>query len=95
MPSHTVGVIILLVVLIVVLAGVLIPIWALADVGSKPAAAFAAAGSSKGRWMALIIVFWLLTGIVGLVLAIVYMASVRPRVSQAMVQGSSGREAGH
>ncbi len=90
MPNHVVGEIILLVFLIIVLAGLLIPIWALADVGAKPAAAFDAAGSSKGMWMGLIIAFWVLTGIVGLVLAIVYMASVRPRVAGAMVQRSQG-----
>jgi hypothetical protein len=89
-PNHAVAEITLLVFLIIVLAGLLIPIWALADVGAKPSAAFDAAGSSKGRWLALIIVFWVLTGIVGLVLAIVYMASVRPRVARAMVQGSTG-----
>ena len=90
MPNHAVGVIILLVFLTIVLAGLLIPVWALADVGAKPSAAFDAAGSSKGMWMGLIIAFWVLTGIVGLVLAIVYMASVRPRVARAMAQVPSG-----
>ena len=82
--------IIILVGLIVGIAGLAVPIWALVDAGSKPSRAFDAAGSSKGMWMALIIVFWLLTGIVGLVLAIVYLASVRPRVTTAMAQASSG-----
>ena len=57
-----------------------VPLWAVIDALSRPSGAFKAAGSSKGMWVALILVFWLLTGVVGLVLAIVYLASVRPRV---------------
>jgi Flp pilus assembly protein protease CpaA len=31
-------------------------------------------------WVALILVFWLLTGLIGVVLAVVYLAAIRPRV---------------
>ena len=66
--------------LIIILVFLVLPIWALVDAISRPAGAFKAAGSSKGMWIALIVVFSLLTGIVGVVLSIVYLASIRPRV---------------
>ena len=68
------------IVLIVAVAGLLVPIWAIADAASRPTGAFVAAGSSKALWITLIVVFWLVTGVVGFVLACVYLASVRPRV---------------
>ena len=61
-----------------------ISIWALVDSIARPSAAFTAAGSSKGMWIALIALFWLFTGIVGVILAIVYLVSIRPRVRAAM-----------
>ncbi len=70
----------LLIVVIVVVAGLLVPIWAIADAAARPSGAFVSAGSSKAMWIALIVVFWLVTGIVGFVLACVYPASIRPRV---------------
>ena len=69
-----------LILLVVGLIALVLPIWALIDAISRPAGAFTAAGSSKGMWVALIVVFWLLTGIIGAVLSIVYLASIRPRV---------------
>ena len=68
------------IVLIVAAAGLLVPIWAIADAASRPTGAFVAAGSSKALWITLIVVFWLVTGVVGFVLACVYLASIRPRV---------------
>jgi len=68
------------VVLIVAVAGLLVPIWAIADAASRPSGAFVAAGSSKALWITLIVVFWLVTGVIGFVLACVYLASIRPRV---------------
>jgi len=56
------------------------PLWAIVDALSRPSGAFKAAGSSKGMWVALILVFWLLTGLIGVVLAVVYLAAIRPRV---------------
>jgi hypothetical protein len=57
-----------------------VTIWAVADAISRPSRAFAAAGSNKAMWITLILVFWLLTGIIGPILAVVYLASIRPRV---------------
>ena len=70
--------------LIIFLVFLVLPIWALVDASSRPAGAFAAAGSSKGMWIALIVVFTLLTGIVGVVLSIVYLATIRRRVKASM-----------
>jgi hypothetical protein len=70
--------------LIIILVILVIPIWAFIDAVSRPAAAFKAARSSKGMWIALIVVFSLLTGIIGTVFSIVYLASVRPRVKATM-----------
>jgi hypothetical protein len=69
-----------LIVLVFGFIALVLPIWALIDAISRPSAAFTAAGSSKGLWITLIVVFWLLTGIIGAVLSIVYLASIRPRV---------------
>jgi len=73
-----------LIVLVVALVTLVIPLWALIDSIARPSAAFAAAGSSKGMWIALIVLFWLFTGIVGVILSIVYLASIRPRVKAVM-----------
>ena len=85
----------ILVFLLLGIATLAIPIWALVDAGTKPSAAFDAAGSSKVLWIVLIAALWVFTGIVGLIVAIVYLASVRPRV-QAIVQerGPGGFTAG-
>jgi hypothetical protein len=72
------------VVFIVFLLGILglvVPIWAIVDAASRPSGAFAAAESSKAMWITLIAVFWILTGVIGFVLACVYLASIRPRVA--------------
>ena len=57
-----------------------IPLWALVDAISRPGGAFTAAGSSKGLWIALIVLFSIFTGVIGLLLGIVYLVSIRPRV---------------
>jgi hypothetical protein len=36
-------------------------------------------------WIALIVFFWLFTGIVGVILSIVYLSAIRPRVKAVMV----------
>jgi len=69
-----------IIVFVIALVGLVVPLWAVVDAISRPSPAFKAAGSSKGMWVALILVFWLLTGLIGVVLAIVYLAAIRPRV---------------
>ena len=73
-----------LIVVVVAVVTLVIPIWALVDSISRPSGAFAAAGSSKGMWITLIVLFWLFTGIVGVILSVVYLASIRPRVKAVM-----------
>jgi hypothetical protein len=72
------------VIWLVALVGIVLPAWAVIDAASRPAGAFVAAGSNKGMWIALILVLWFLTGILGLVLSIVYLAAIRPRVKAVM-----------
>jgi hypothetical protein len=71
-------------VLLIALVTLIFPIWALVDSISRPTAAFTVAGSSKGMWIVLIVLFWLFTGIIGVVLSIVYLVSIRPRVAAVM-----------
>ena len=60
-----------------------IALWAIMDVISRPTAGFKAAGSSKPMWLILLIVAWLFTIVVGLILSVVYLAAIRPRVRAA------------
>ena len=52
------------------------------DAASRSNAAFHAAGSSKATWIVVLVVFTVLFDVVGLVLAIFYLAGTRPRVRQ-------------
>ena len=56
-------------------------IWAIVDATSKPPEAFVAIGSSKSTWIALIAVFTLFFGLVGFILALTYLFSVRPKIN--------------
>jgi hypothetical protein len=51
---------------------------------TTPESAFAAAGTSKVMWVALIAGFIVLLAPVGLILAIVYLSSVRPRLMKVV-----------
>jgi len=73
-----------LILIVGVLIALVIPIWALIDAISRPGAAFGAARSSKALWVTLILVFCLLTGILGGVFSIVYLVAIRPRVKAVM-----------
>ncbi len=73
-----------LIIFLLLITTLVLPIWAVVDAASRPYGAFTAAGSSKVLWIVLIIVFWLLTWIVGVVLSIVYLAAIRPRVRAVM-----------
>ena len=77
------GLIIVLFVLVLGVGGLAVTIWAIVDAATKPTAAFGAAGSSKAMWITLIVVFYVFTWIVGIVLAIVYLAAIRPKVRAA------------
>jgi hypothetical protein len=57
-----------------------VTIWAIVDAASRPAGAFTAAGSNKTLWITIMVIGWLVTGLIGLILACVYLGSIRPRV---------------
>ena len=59
-----------------------ISIWAIVDAAQRPADAFRAAGTNKALWISLIAVLTFFCG-VGTVVAIIYLASIRPRVTLA------------
>ena len=77
--SCVIQVFITLVSLVVVFLGT--SIWAIVDTTSKPQAAFVSIGSSKSTWITLIAVFTLFFGLVGFILALTYLFSVRPKIN--------------
>ncbi len=60
-----------------------VSVWALADIASKPDAAFVRAGQSKMMWVVLITVFIVLFAPVALVLSVVYFSSIRGKLIKA------------
>jgi hypothetical protein len=68
----------ILIALLVVFLGT--SIWALVDAAVRPREAFVAVGDSKTLWITLIAVCTLALGIVGFILALVYLLSIRPKV---------------
>jgi hypothetical protein len=58
-------------------------VWVIVDAANKPDAAWAAVGKSRATWITLIAVFTFLCTIVGVVLSIVYLVSVRPQLHAA------------
>lgn len=64
----------------VVLGSLALSIWAISDVMATPAGAFSAAGSSRKKWLMLLVFFTLALDVIGVILAIAYFALVRPKV---------------
>ena len=62
------------------MVGLVFPAWALVDAIARPSGAFQAAGSNKAMWIALIVVGWLFTLVLGVVASLIYLGSIRPRV---------------
>lgn len=69
------------------LVSLVLSIWAIVDVASRPAWAFRSAGHSKGVWMALEIVG---VFVCGLVLSLIYLLAIRPSVVRAAAGGYGG-----
>jgi heme/copper-type cytochrome/quinol oxidase subunit 2 len=59
-----------------------VSVWALSDIASKPESAFVGAGMSKLMWVVLIAVFIVVFAPVALVLSVVYLSSVRPKLTK-------------
>jgi uncharacterized BrkB/YihY/UPF0761 family membrane protein len=68
-------------IVLVVLLGFALPLWAIVDALSRPAVAFYAAGSNKAAWITVLIVFTFVLGI-GFFLAAFYLVSVRRKLQQ-------------
>jgi hypothetical protein len=72
----------ILVLLGLVVAGVLsiaLPIWAIVDAARRPDEVWTAAGQNKTLWIVLLAVFTVTCG-AGWIVAIIYVASVRPKL---------------
>ena len=63
-------------------------LWALIDAATKPTWAWEAAGQNKTLWIVLFVVGLICTGLVGLVAAIIYLTSIRPKVLAAAEGGT-------
>jgi hypothetical protein len=70
----------IVILLLLFLIGIGVSVWALADIASKPEAAFVGAGMSKFMWVVLIAVFIVVFAPVAVVLSVVYLASVRSKL---------------
>jgi Protein of unknown function (DUF2516)/Protein of unknown function (DUF2510) len=76
--------------LLISAVGLIITLWAIIDAAGRPSMAFTAAGTSKALWITLIAVLFFFTGVIGFILAIVYLASIRPRVKAATIPYRGG-----
>lgn len=70
------------IILLVILALMVIAIWAIGDAASRSESAFVAAGLSKYTWLALLSVFTLFGGPIGVGLDIYYLVKIRPRLAK-------------
>jgi hypothetical protein len=59
-----------------------VPILAIVDAASRTPGSFRAAGSSKGFWIGMLLIFMIFFAPVGIILAFVYLLSVRPRIKR-------------
>ncbi len=72
-----------LLVAIVALGSLAVTIWAIVDACCRSEVAWRRTGQNRALWVAVLIGGWLVTGIVGVVLALAYLAAVRPRLLAA------------
>jgi hypothetical protein len=72
-----------LVIGLVALAAIGVTVWAVADACGHSDAAWSRIGHSRTLWILLPIGGWVLAGPVGVALAIIYLATVRPRLVEA------------
>ncbi len=63
-------------------------IWGVVDAATRPDPAWVAAGQNKVLWIVLQAVGFVVLPPAGIVLAIVYLAAVRPKVASAQVPGT-------
>jgi len=65
------------------LGTVAVTVWAIVDACRHDEVAWRRIGHSRPLWIALLLGTWLVTGVVGMVLALVYLGAVRPRLLAA------------
>ena len=71
--------------LLIGLAAVAVPIWAVIDIAQKPERAWYATGRSRGNWLLAVILSWFLgLGVLGAIVAVVYLAGPRRELDRAM-----------
>jgi hypothetical protein len=70
-------------VYLILIACVGLGLWALVDVIIRPKQDFQAAGKSKALWVVLLVVGFLFAGLLAGLFAIIYLATVRPKVRGA------------
>jgi len=69
-----------IIILLVVLIPLALVIWAIVDVTKQPSLS----SSAKTGWIISLVVGILLFGIVGLIIALVYLIGVRPRLARSV-----------
>ncbi len=80
---------VIIVSLVIVFLGV--SIWAIIDAASRPSEAFVAVRESKAMWLTLIAVFTLSLFVVGFILALVYLLTIRPKVKNGSSDSLTGQ----
>jgi K+-transporting ATPase A subunit len=76
----------LVAIAIMTLAGLAVTLWAIVDAASTPSSSFKDAGSSKAFWICLISVLYFLTVYPGIVLAIVYLVTIRAKLRRSQMK---------
>lgn len=71
-----------IVFVLVILAGIALPWWAVVDVASRPRESFASSGLTKRTWLFLLIGFTVFTFFVGLGIALYYVFKVQPKMKR-------------
>jgi hypothetical protein len=66
------------------LAGLAVTLWAIIDAASTPSNTFRDAGSSKTLWISAISVLYVLAVYPGIILAIVYLSTIRRRLRRSL-----------
>jgi hypothetical protein len=78
-----------LLLLVALVFGMAVPLWAVVDAAGRPAAAFYGAGSNKTTWIVVIVVAWFFG--LGFFLGGFYLLVTRPKVRRQMQGTTSGR----
>ncbi len=76
-----------------ILASLGVIIWGIVDAAGRSDDAWTVAGQSKTLWIAIQAAGFLFCGVGGLVMALVYLAAIRPKVQAAEVAGADGSPA--